>query len=159
MYVLDYPEDPNVRNVDDEYLFCDTFLVAPMFSDRGGRRVYLPAGLWWRFPAGNRVDIHGERVESRGEWVTVGCELDELPVWVRDGSVVLRCGPGEYVDAAAMIATLSVQCFGAVRQSVRDVVLPDGSTARLSFESDGRVATLHSGPIDRTLAVLPPGGD
>ncbi|TVQ28942.1 MAG: glycoside hydrolase family 31 protein, partial [Spirochaetaceae bacterium] len=103
--VLDYPDDPNVRSTDDQYLFCDKFLVAPMFSDRGERRVYLPAGVWWEFSS-------AARVESRGEWLTVHCELDELPVWVRDGSAVLRCNPGPYTDADAMTASLSVQLYG-----------------------------------------------
>ena len=150
--VLDYPDDPNLRNVDDEYLFCDTFLVAPVFAARGQRRVYLPAGIWWDFWS-------GERAESRGEWIAVECGIDDLPVWVRDGSLVLRCEPGEYVDAAAMTASLYVQLFGDPPEAGRDVVLPDGTTVRLSIAAADRVATLGCGPAARKLAVRPAGGD
>ena len=43
--VMDYSGDPETRGIDDEYLFCDDLLVAPIISGTGdAREVYLPAG-------------------------------------------------------------------------------------------------------------------
>jgi alpha-D-xyloside xylohydrolase len=47
--VLDFPEDPNVLRIDDQYLFGDSILVAPYFFEQDSmRRVYLPKGTDWR---------------------------------------------------------------------------------------------------------------
>lgn len=128
--VLDYPDDPNVRNLDDEYIFCDTFLVAPMFEACGARRVYVPAGTWWDFWS-------GDRTESRGEWRTVRCQLDEMPVWVRDDSVVLRCEPGDHVDAGRMTESLCAVVYGDITPDSRDIVLPDGGRATIAVAASG----------------------
>jgi len=48
--VMDYTDDPEVYNIDDEYLFCDDLLVAPIAAGKGStREVYLPAGEWEDF--------------------------------------------------------------------------------------------------------------
>src|SRR6202012_687474 len=47
--VLDWPHDKNVRQIDDEFMFGDSVLVAPMFAGDTNRSVYLPAGDWYDF--------------------------------------------------------------------------------------------------------------
>lgn len=44
--VSDYTHDPEVYNIDDQYLLGDTLLVAPIATGESTRRVYLPAGNW-----------------------------------------------------------------------------------------------------------------
>ena len=56
---LDFPGDPNVANIGDEYMFGPALLVAPV-TDQGAteRSVYLPAGSdWFNFWTNERV--HG----------------------------------------------------------------------------------------------------
>ena len=45
---LDFPNDPNVADLRDEYMFGPAFLVAPV-TEQGAtsRKVYLPAGADW----------------------------------------------------------------------------------------------------------------
>ena len=45
---MDFPNDPQVANIGDEYMFGPAFLVAPV-TDQGetSRKVYLPAGADW----------------------------------------------------------------------------------------------------------------
>ena len=44
---MDYTADPEVFGIDDEYLFCDDLLVAPIAAGKGNtRKVYIPAGEW-----------------------------------------------------------------------------------------------------------------
>lgn len=45
-----WPEDKNVLNCDDEYMFGDDYLVAPyMEENQTHREVYLPSGTWKHF--------------------------------------------------------------------------------------------------------------
>jgi len=42
---MDFPHDPMVANIGDEYMFGPAFLVAPVIQQgRSTREVYLPAG-------------------------------------------------------------------------------------------------------------------
>lgn len=82
--VIDYPDDPNVRGIEDEYLFGDSFLVAPVLAPletTRERRLYLPAGTW--------VDYWTKQaVESRGEWITREVDLETMPLYVKAGSII-----------------------------------------------------------------------
>src|ERR1700679_300383 len=55
--VLDYPKEPKVRQIDDEFMFGDSVLVAPMFAEEPARKVYLPSGDWFDF--WTHAKIHG----------------------------------------------------------------------------------------------------
>lgn len=44
--VADYTDDPETWNIDDEYIFCDRLVVAPLTEQTDTRRVYLPKGQW-----------------------------------------------------------------------------------------------------------------
>ena len=69
--VMDYTSDPEVANIDNEYLFCEDLLVAPIAAGLGDtRQVYLPAGSW--------VDFFTEEPVAPG-WHTVTTE--GIPVY------------------------------------------------------------------------------
>ena len=44
--VCDYTDDRETYTIDDEYIFCDRLIVAPLTAESDARRVYLPAGTW-----------------------------------------------------------------------------------------------------------------
>ncbi|MBE6727036.1 MAG: glycoside hydrolase [Ruminococcaceae bacterium] len=44
--VSDYTDDSETHNIDDEYIFCDNLIVAPIPSGETSREVYLPQGKW-----------------------------------------------------------------------------------------------------------------
>jgi alpha-glucosidase/alpha-D-xyloside xylohydrolase len=79
---MDFPNDPAVANIPDEYMFGPAFLVAPV-TEQGAtsRMVYLPAGCdWYNYWTNERV--HG------GQTLTVAAPIDTLPLFVRAGSIV-----------------------------------------------------------------------
>jgi alpha-D-xyloside xylohydrolase len=78
--VLAYPDDPTTRLVGDQWLLGESLLVAPVLSESGRRRVYLPAGRWTDWWTGART--HGPR------WIDVEADLDTLPLWLADGALV-----------------------------------------------------------------------
>jgi alpha-D-xyloside xylohydrolase len=79
---MDFGDDPKVADIGDEYMFGPALLVAPV-TDQGmtSREVYLPAGTdWYNFWTKERV--HG------GQRITVSAPIDEIPLFVRAGSIL-----------------------------------------------------------------------
>lgn len=64
--VSDYTDDPETYAIDDEYLFCDRLLVAPITAAQEDRRkVYLPQGTWRDYWTGERVESGWHTVCTR----------------------------------------------------------------------------------------------
>jgi alpha-D-xyloside xylohydrolase len=79
---MDFGDDPKVATIGDEYMFGPALLVAPV-TDQGmtSREVYLPAGTdWYNFWTNERV--HG------GQSISVSAPIDEIPLFVRAGSIL-----------------------------------------------------------------------
>lgn len=89
---MDFPNDPKVNDIADQYLFGPAFLVAPVTSFKATRRdVYLPAGTTWiDFETGKRFD--------GGQTINAAAPLARTPVFVRAGSIVPRTVVQQYVD-------------------------------------------------------------
>lgn len=90
---MDFPDDPKVLRITDEYMFGPAFLVAPVTAQGAtARRVYLPAGSdWYNFWTSER--LHG------GQTVTVSAPIDTLPLFVRSGSIIPLAEPAENAEA------------------------------------------------------------
>src|SRR5437016_9371827 len=83
---MDFPADPKVADIPDEYMYGPTFLVAPV-TEQGAthRTVYLPAGCdWYSYWTNER--LHG------GQTIVVKAPMDRWPLFVKRGSIV-RFGP------------------------------------------------------------------
>jgi alpha-D-xyloside xylohydrolase len=77
---LEFPDDPGSWNVDDEYLFGSSLLVAPLLrEDQTSRDVYLPPGTWIDYQTGK---------DYSGGWRKI--EAGPIPeiILVRDGTVL-----------------------------------------------------------------------
>ena len=96
---LVYPDEPLLAGIDDEYLFGEDLLVAPVIEPNcASRSVAFPSGKWidlWSAvsfdDASRRFVMNGERqvVEYLGPVRTeVAVTDDEIPVFVRSGSVI-----------------------------------------------------------------------
>ena len=68
--VADFTDDKETYVIDDEYIFCDTLLVAPLTAESNKRMVYLPQGSW--------VDYWTKEKVQSG-WFEV--ETDNIPVF------------------------------------------------------------------------------
>ncbi|MDA3879486.1 MAG: glycoside hydrolase family 31 protein, partial [Prolixibacteraceae bacterium] len=77
--LMHYPDDKMCWHIDDQYLFGDYMLVAPVMNSENKRDIYLPEGRWINF-------FTGENQEG-GKWLkNVEVPLDEMPVWVEEGA-------------------------------------------------------------------------
>jgi alpha-D-xyloside xylohydrolase len=99
---LDFPNDPKVADLRDEYMFGPAFLVAPV-TEQGatGRQVYLPAGAdWYNYWTNERV--------KGGQIIAVAAPIDTIPLFVRAGSIIPLGAPVESTHEAQAIARIRV---------------------------------------------------
>ncbi|MGO1308662.1 MAG: glycoside hydrolase family 31 protein [Kluyvera intermedia] len=74
-----YPDEPQSWQTEDQYLFGEDLLVAPvMQAGQRQREVWLPGGHCW-------VSLDGERYQG-GQRVTVVAALETIPLFIREGS-------------------------------------------------------------------------
>lgn len=81
---VDYPNDDICYTIEDEYMFGDDILFAPI-AEKGltEREVYLPQGRW--------INVNDRTVAEGGKWVKAHAEIDEFIAYVREGANVLSC--------------------------------------------------------------------
>jgi alpha-D-xyloside xylohydrolase len=130
---LDFPDDPNVVDLRDEYMFGPAFLVAPVTHQGAtARTVYLPAGTdWYNFWTNERV--HG------GQKIEVDAPIDRLPLFVRAGSIVPFGEEVENTSVPQKIAKVRVY-----RGPDSQFTLYDDDGKTYAYEKGaGRVTRLH----------------
>jgi alpha-glucosidase (family GH31 glycosyl hydrolase) len=125
---FDWPEAPEAYQHNNEYVFGDSMLVAPItapaesVSQQSKQTVWLPEGEWFEVDTGRM--LHG------GQTVTKAFTLSETPVYERAGAIVPMQPPVQYTGQK-LVDPLIV--------SVAPRTL-DGSTSYTLYEdgSDGR---------------------
>ena len=116
---MDFGDDPKVANIGDEYMFGPALLVAPV-TDQGmtSREVYLPAGTdWYNFWTNERV--HG------GQSLAVSAPIDQIPLFVRAGSILPLGTVVESTNEVQKIAKVRVY---AGADGAFDLYRDDGTT-------------------------------
>lgn len=74
-----YPDEPQSWQTEDQYLFGEDLLIAPVMQvGQRQREVWLPGGHCW-------VSLDGERYQG-GQRVTVVAALETIPLFIREGS-------------------------------------------------------------------------
>ena len=77
---VDYQEDPNVWNIEDQYLSGDSLMVAPIYTPENERMVYFPKGTW--------TDWHtGEKIVG-GVWKEIHADKETLPLYMKEGAII-----------------------------------------------------------------------
>jgi len=90
--VLDWPDDARVRTIDDQFMFGDSVLVAPIFTGQKQREVYLPAGEWHDFWTHARLE--------GGRTIAATNDVQQIPLYVRGGTLLPLAAPVEFVTDA-----------------------------------------------------------
>ncbi len=93
--------DTMLLHAQDEYLWGDAFLVAPVLQPGATeRKLYLPAGNWYSWQTGE--------IKSGGKWITDKTDISLLPVYVKAGSFVPLWVQDEYKSTAAYDASKTI---------------------------------------------------
>ena len=79
---LEFPADPKVRNIGDEFLFGPSLLISPV-TQAGAitRPVYLPAGSRW-------INFWSGKCNRGGQTIVAQAPIDRMPIYVKAGSIV-----------------------------------------------------------------------
>ena len=152
--IMDYPDDPEVLNLSDQYMMGDNLLVAPVTAGDTGRRgagqlgdgqsrrnVYLPDGRWFDFWTGQQYP--GKRR------ININVPLEQIPIFVKAGTVLPLAQPTLYADDP-VAWKLTVQIYGngnipAVLYEEDGSMNPELTEVRLVWDS-----VSSSGSIART---------
>ena len=89
---VEFPDDPTCRTLDRQYMFGPNLLVAPVFTYSGDVEYYLPAGVWTNWFTGEKV------ASEHGVWRNERHGFDTIPLWVREGSVLVTKPGAETPD-------------------------------------------------------------
>jgi len=122
---MDFPADPQVADIADEYMYGPAFLVAPVTEQGATRRaVYLPMGCdWYNYWTNERL--------RGGQTVMTDAPIDTLPLFVRAGSIVPL--------GAEVLSAQQPQAIESVR------VYPGASGAFTLFQDDGKTYAYEKG--------------
>ena len=91
---IHYPQDEEIYQMafQNEYLFCDTFLVAPVESFREISKVYLPQGEWYY--------LYTDQKHQGGQVIYQDSPLNYLPVYVQAGKIFAQQSPTQHTGMA-----------------------------------------------------------
>ena len=75
-----YPEDRKTYNIWDEFIFGNVFLIAPVYSNKSERDIYLPKGKWFDFNEAGKeysgpITIHQD------------VPVERIPVFIKENSI------------------------------------------------------------------------
>jgi len=136
---IDYTYDPFVYDwrYQNQYLFGDAFLVAPVTSEQRFQGVYLPDGEWFRLSTGEHYQGNNE--------VIVEAPLHDLPVFVKGGSIV----PMQSV----------VQYSGQSPEPVLELHVYNGDKTNsfTFYEDDGETYAYRDGIFFKRMIIFDPG--
>lgn len=79
--MIDFPEDPEAYDLEEQYMFGRSLLVAPVLEEgQTVKEIYLPEGEW--------IDFFHNALTAGGGTKNYYCDVDSIPVYVRNGSII-----------------------------------------------------------------------
>lgn len=128
--VYEFQDDENAYAIDDEFMFGDSILVAPVMEcKKTDRDVYLPEGQW--------IDIWSRKAIEGGRHIHVEAPIDVIPVFVKCGSIVPAWDAANYV--------------GEKENTALHLYIYPGDVCRYSYyEDDGKTFDYRDGKYSVT---------
>jgi len=145
--LMEFPDDPRVANLSDQWLMGRSVMAAPILQQGTSRTVYLPKDAWFRFGTATRLE--------GGQSLNVTAALDEIPVYVRAGTI-LPLGPVVQNTAALPGGPLDVQVYPG-KDATFALVEDDGETTSY-LKGDFRKTTFTWDDAARKLSWKQEGG-
>ena len=129
----DHPEDANAYKYEDEYMFGNDILVAPIVTpadaDKTVRRtVWLPEGKWWNVCRSNIMDGNVTFTDTYG--------LEDIPYFYKAGSIIVNNPPQKSVTTKAPTLILKV--------------VPGADGSYSLYEDEGDTELYKDGVFSRT---------
>ncbi|RDS80683.1 TIM-barrel domain-containing protein [Dyella psychrodurans] len=120
---FDYPEDPNVRDDVDAWMFGDSLLVSPVVGKGQAQKdIYLPAGQW--------IDYFNGTVYQGGQTIHYAVDSKtwaDIPLFIREGAIIPTQPVMDYVGEHP-VTELTIDVFPATKASHFEYYDDDGDT-------------------------------
>ncbi|SNX54842.1 glycoside hydrolase family 31 protein [Thermoanaerobacterium sp. RBIITD] len=101
--VMKYPEDENVHNLCNQFLFGDCIMVAPIYRPSTYKRsVYIPAGTWFNYWTDEKY--------KGNSYIIADAPLDTLPIYVKSGAIIPSIPAMNYVGEK-IVDTLTLDIY------------------------------------------------
>ena len=78
--VFEFQEDPTSWNIDDQFMFGESIMVAPILTRQDHRKAWIPPGLWYEGTSGRMIEGPC--------WIEVQADLATVPIYFRGGHAV-----------------------------------------------------------------------
>lgn len=115
--VMDYPQDENVYQICDQYMFGPSMMVCPVTTKGAlSRPVYFPGGAWYDFWT-------GEKIEGR-QYKSFLTPPDMMPIFIKAGAIIPMQESMQYVGEKKV-------------NTIRLAVYPEGKSTYELYEDDG----------------------
>ena len=129
----DNPEDANAYKYEDEYMFGNDILVAPIVTpadaDKTVRRtVWLPEGKWWNVCRSKMMDGNVTFTDTYGQ--------EDIPYFYKAGSIIVNNPPQKSVTTKAQTLILKV--------------VPGADGSYSLYEDEGDTELYKDGVFSRT---------
>lgn len=147
---IEWPDDPALRAISDQFLCGDSLLVAPVMDNGERRPVQLPAGRWTCWWTGGRY--------AGGTPIDAPAPLDRVPLFVREGGVVALGPELQHTDEKPCERIeLLIAPFSGDGES-RAIVDIDGTPVEVHHRRQGSSSEVRVGacPCAVDLRVLGP---
>jgi len=137
---IEYPNDPAVWNIDDQYLFGSDILVAPMMEDGISRDVYLPGGKW--------IDYQSGKVYDKG-WNNVPTGHIPAVILVREGAIIPHIDLAQSTDKMDW-SKITLKVYTAGKSTAKGYIcLPtDNILTPISVTKSGTSFILEGNPLN-----------
>jgi alpha-glucosidase len=139
--VMEFPADTTVANLSDEWLLGKGLLAAPVLNEGGKRKVYLPADTWYDYYTGNVI--------TGPKTFTVDKALDEIPVYVRAGTI-LPVGPVIQYSEQTSDTPLEIHIYPGKNGSFK--MVEDDGTSYNYTKDEVRTTAYHWNDKTKTLS-------
>jgi oligosaccharide 4-alpha-D-glucosyltransferase len=145
-----FPKDTAAVKVEDEYMWGENILVAPVL-EKGmkERKVYLPKGKW--------RDMSNKTIDG-GAWITTPLQMEFIPIFVREGSFIPLAtskmpelpafNASNYNSASVLLAFLPSSTLSTFEW------FEDDGTSKNSISTGNYTRIVCSGKEEKTKVVL-----
>lgn len=126
----DYPEDPNVKNHVDAWMFGDYLLVSPVVEkQQTSKSIYLPAGTW--------IDYFRGHTYAGGQTIHYPLNAEtwtDLPMFIKKGAIIPKQDVQDYIGQRP-VTSVHVDVFPDTEQTSFTYYDDDGET--YDYETGG----------------------
>jgi len=143
---IEYPDDAGAWLIDDEYLFGQDILVAPLFEKGTSRNVYLPGKGKW-------IDYQSGKTYNAG-WNVI--EAGQIPaiILVRDGAVIPHIALAQSTDKMDW-SKMELKVYSTVNVAAGWVCLPTENVSKLILVTKtGGKFVLKNNPLEGKVGFV-----